>query len=156
MGTVAALLLAGVFVAAAVTKLRDLEGTRAGFVDLGLPQPQVLALLVPALELVVVILLLVVPGWGGVAAFALLAAFTVVLWVTISSGKLVPCRCFGGTSEEPVSWVQVVRNLWLMILAAVAATISTLSIPSVGGLVGAAALVGVGPIAIALAGRSLR
>ncbi len=156
MGTVAALLLAGVFVAAAVTKLRDLEGTRAGFVDLGLPQPQVLAWLVPALELVVVILLLVVPGWGGVAAFALLAAFTVVLWVTISSGKLVPCRCFGGTSEEPVSWVQVVRNLWLMILAAVAATISTLSIPSVGGLVGAAALVGVGPIAIALAGRSLR
>ena len=126
MSTVCAIFLAGIFGFAAIVKLRDRAETRDGFVDLGLPLPDFLAWAVPLLEVVVAALLILAPGWGGVAAFALLLVFTVVLITTISSGRLVACRCFGGTSDEPVSWGQVVRNVWLLSLAAVASLATSL------------------------------
>ena len=156
MSTVCAIFLAGMFALAAASKLRDRDGTRDGFVNLGLPMPDVLAWAVPVLELGVGVLLILTPGWGGVAAFALLLAFTVVLVTTITSGRLVPCRCFGGTSDEPVSWAQVVRNVWLLALAAVASLAITLQYPSVAELVAALLVIGVGPIAIGLTDRRLR
>jgi len=156
MSTVFAIFLAAMFALAAVSKLRDRTGTRDGFVNLGLPMPDVLAWAVPVLELAVGVALIFTPGWGGVAAFALLLVFTVVLVTTITSGRLVPCRCFGGTSDEPVSWAQVVRNVWLLGLAAVASLAITLERPSVAQLVFALVAIGLGPIAIAVANRGLR
>ena len=117
--------------------------------------PDVLAWAVPFLELGVGVLLILAPGWGGVAAFGLLLAFTVVLITTISSGRLVPCRCFGGTSDEPVSWSQVVRNIWLLVLAGIASLAANLQRPSVTQLVVAVVIIGLGPIAIGLADRRL-
>ncbi len=156
MSTVFAVFLAGMFALAALTKLRDLKGTRAGFVNLGLPMPDVLVWAVPVVELAVAIMLLVAPGWGGVAAFALLLAFTVVLVTTITSGRLVPCRCFGGLSDEPVSWVQVARNGWLLVIAAVASLEDALGRPPLAQLVVAVMFLGVGMISIGWADRRLR
>ncbi|MBT8241523.1 MAG: DoxX family membrane protein, partial [Acidimicrobiia bacterium] len=150
MGSVSALLLACVFTLAAVGKVRDPEGTRQGFADLGMPRAAELAWLVPITEIAVAALLVLVPGWGGVAGFGLLMAFTVVLVVTVRSGRPVPCRCFGGTSTDPVSWGQVTRNVWLLCHAVVASLTSSLSWPSVPEFALAAATIGVGPIAVAL------
>jgi hypothetical protein len=149
MGTISALFLACVFVVAAGAKIRDLEGTRRGFAQLGLPRPAELAWLVPIMEVVVAALLVLVPGWGGVAGFGLLIAFTVVLVVTVRSGSPVPCRCFGGTRSDPVSWGQVTRNLWLLCHALAASLISALTRPGLVDLVIAVAAIGVGPIAVA-------
>ena len=118
--------------------------------------PDLLAWAVPFLELGVGVLLILTPGWGGVAAFALLLAFTVVLITTIRSGRLVPCRCFGGTSDEPVSWAQVVRNVWLLGLAVIASLAGSLQRPTFIQLVVALVIIGVGPIAIGLTDRRLR
>ncbi|MFW2380308.1 MAG: MauE/DoxX family redox-associated membrane protein, partial [Acidimicrobiales bacterium] len=148
MGTVSAIFLACVFALAALAKARDLQGTRQGFTELGLPRADVLAWLVPIAEAVVAALLLIVPGWGGVAAFGLLLAFTVVLAVTVRSGRLVPCRCFGGSSSDPASWGQVTRNVWLLGHALLATSISMLTRPSLVELVIAAATIAVGPIAV--------
>ena len=47
---------------------------------------------------------------------AMLAAFTVVIAVTVRRGLVVPCRCFG-VAAAPLRWRHVVRNA---VLAAVA------------------------------------
>ncbi|NNE94706.1 MAG: DoxX family membrane protein [Acidimicrobiales bacterium] len=148
MATVSALFLAAVLWVAGVAKLVDRKRTVDGFGDLGLPAPQLLGWIVPVLELAVGALLIASPGWGGVAAFGMLASFTVVLVVTIRSGRLVPCRCFGGTSDDPVTWGQVARNGWLLCHAVIASLGSTLQRPSLVEIVVAAATIAVGPIAI--------
>lgn len=153
MGTVSAVFLAAVLVVAAIGKLRRPDLTAAGMAELGLPAAGSLRWAVPGAEGAVAGLLVTVPGWGGVAAFALLAAFTVVLITTIRAGRLVPCRCFGGTDRSPVSWRHVVRNVWLLGHAAVATTVTSLRWPSVPETVGAAAMLAVGPIAIGVVGR---
>ena len=148
MGTVSAIFLAGVFAFAAVSKVRDLEGTRRGFSDLGLPRAKVLVWAVPAAEAAIAVLLVISPGWGGVAGFAMLLAFTVVLVLTIRSGRLVPCRCFGGTATKPVSWGDVARNVWLLCHAVLASLITVLAQPSMVEVVIAAATIAVGPIVV--------
>ncbi len=148
MSTISAIFLACVLGIAAASKARDIAGTRGGFVDLGLPHAGLLAWAVPAVEAIIAVLLLLTPGWGGVAAFALLVGFTVVLVVTIRSGRIVPCRCFGGSSADPVSWGQVARNVWLLCLAAVASLTTSLEWPSFLQFVVAGAAIGIGPIAV--------
>ncbi|NNF54169.1 MAG: hypothetical protein HKN03_06965 [Acidimicrobiales bacterium] len=148
MGTIFAVILAGVLLWAAVAKFRDPSGTADGFQELGLPRAHVLAILVPVAEAATAITLLALPGWGGVVSFALLAAFTVVLVTTIRIGRLVPCRCFGGTSDSPVTWRHVFRNLQLMGMAVFASLQDRLQWPSVLDLVVAVSLLGVGAISI--------
>lgn len=153
MGSVSAVFLAVVLVVAAVGKLRRPDRTAAGMADLGLPAAESLRWAVPGAEVFVGGLLVAVPGWGGVAAFALLAAFTVVLVTTVRAGRRVPCRCFGGTDESPVSWGHVVRNVWLLGHAALATTVTSLRWPSLLETVGAAAMLAVGPIAVGVVDR---
>ncbi len=148
MGTIFAVILAGVLLWAAVAKLRDRAGTVTGFDQLGLPRAQLLAILVPVAEAATAIALIAMPGWGGVVSFALLAAFTVVLVTTIRTGRLVPCRCFGGTSDAPVNWGHVLRNVGLMAMAVLATLNDRLVWPSMLEYVLALALVGVGAISI--------
>ena len=116
----AAYLLALVFAVAAFTKVRRRDAVAADFAELGLAWPGVLARVVPALELGCAALLVVAPEWGGVASFALLAAFTTVLINVVRTGRVVACRCFGALSEEPVSGRTLLRNAALLALAAVA------------------------------------
>lgn len=116
-----AAVLAIVFVAAGLAKLLARRATTDDFAALGLPQPRLLALLVPIVELVVAGLLVVVPWLGGISAFGLLAVFTAFLVPVVRSGAVVSCACFGGARSSPVSGIHIVRNV-LMMAAAVAAT----------------------------------
>ena len=116
----AAYLLAAIFLFAAITKIRQPDEVETDFAELGLAWPRTLARLVPALELGCAVLLVSAPGWGGVASFALLAAFTAVLVNVVRTGRVVACRCFGALSEEPVSTRTLVRNAALLTLAAIA------------------------------------
>lgn len=115
-----ALLLAAAFVRAAATKLARPQQTEAGFRALGVPRPRILARAVPAVELVAAAALVAAPAVGGIAAFVLLGAFTVVLVRAVSAGVTAPCTCFGSVSTEPVSRADVLRNA-LLAAAAVAA-----------------------------------
>ena len=117
---IAAIMLAAVFLVAAVAKLRDRDGTATDFASLGLPGADLLAVAVPAVELGCAGLLVVAPGWGGVVAFALLVGFTTNLALVIRSGRVATCACFGGNSPEPVSGRHLVRNAGLAALALLA------------------------------------
>lgn len=123
VGVAAALALAAILVVAAVAKLRDRPATSRDFASLGLPSPGFWAVAVPAAELATALLLVLLPGWGGVLAFALLAAFTANLALVLRSGRVASCACFGGASTEPVSSRHLVRNGVLLLAALAAATV---------------------------------
>jgi hypothetical protein len=120
-GRVAALALAAVLVWAAAAKAMRPAATARDFDEIGLRGARWLARGLPLVELATAGLLGLVPSWGGVVAFALLAGFTVVLFRLVRSGRPVPCHCFGGTSTEPVSTLTLARNGGLLVLAAIAA-----------------------------------
>lgn len=115
------LLLAAVFAVAAAAKLTDRRGTEAAITDLGLPQATApwLAWLVPVIELVIAGLLLpAAPAWwGGVAALALLAAFTLAIALNLWRGRAPDCHCFGQLTAAPIGRGTLVRNLLLMAAA---------------------------------------
>jgi hypothetical protein len=129
IGTGAAWLLAGVFVWAAVAKLRAPARTTASFEALELPMARSLALGVPIVELAVAALLIVAPPVGGAAAIALLAAFTALLARQVRAGSKVACGCFGSAGAEPVSAADLARNATLL-LAAITAQWGATGIPS--------------------------
>ena len=120
---VCAIGLAAILLLAAVSKLRSPDRTIGDFESLGLAGAAALARLVPAAEAATATLLVVAPRWGGPAAFALLAGFTVILVGVVRSGRVATCACFGGTSGEPVSNRHLVRNAVLMMAAVAASTI---------------------------------
>lgn len=118
IGYAAAVVLAVVFALAAVSKLRDLDATIEGFTALGLPTPRVFAAIIPLAELGIVALLLIVPAAGALAAIVTLAFFTTFLVGRLRAGVHAPCACFGAARPSPLSWIDVVRNLLLLVLAA--------------------------------------
>lgn len=142
--TLLALAVAATLVLAAVAKLRDPARTTGDFAALGLPVPGLLARLVPAVEIGVALALIVVPGWGAVAAFGLFVLFTALLVSLIRSGQPIACSCFGAVSDEPVSWVEVARNGVLLAAAAVVVPVDQLAVPGLPAVVAfsAAAIVG--------------
>ncbi len=150
LATIAAVVLAVLLVWAAVAKVRAPLETAGNFEQLGVPAPLLMARVVPAVEVVVALLLLAVPGWGGVAAFALLACFTVLLVSLVRSGATVACSCFGTVSDEPISWVEVTRNVVLLMMAALALSIDQLAAPSFAGVVAFSALAVVAGVAVQL------
>ncbi len=74
-----------------------------------------------AMESAVAVLLLLGAAMqvAAIAALILLGAFSIALVHTLSQGRRVACRCFGGLSAEPATWIAVVRNVLLAIAAAV-------------------------------------
>lgn len=122
--TAAALVLGAVMVRAAWAKRRSPAQTEADFASLGLVAAGPLAVAVPVVELAVAALLVLTPGWGGVVAAALLAAFTAVLVRVLRNpdGLTPSCACFGGSNRSPVSSRHLVRNAALLALAFVAAS----------------------------------
>ncbi len=135
ISSLAAVGLAAVLLWAAGAKLLRPTETAADFRQLGLPAPMLLARLVPLVEIATALLLLMAPGWGGVVGFALLAGFTALLLAVVRSGRVVSCGCFGSSSTEPVSMVEVARNGLLLLAAAVAATSTGLVRPALPDLV---------------------
>lgn len=121
LGQVSAWALAVVFVWAASAKLARPGATRKGFSDLGLPAAAVLVWGVPLAELLTAVLLLAVPGVGGVLALVLLAAFSAVVARAVGRKSTAVCTCFGRTSRRPVSASDLLRNALMAALALLAA-----------------------------------
>ena len=117
----AAWLLACVFAVAAAVKLRDPLGTRRTLGDFGLPNPRLLARVLPATEATTALLLVVDPRVGGQCAVALLVAFTTLIVGRLMAGHRNACGCFGTWSRRPLSWRDLARNGVLVALGVVAA-----------------------------------
>ncbi len=135
VSSIAAVALALILVWAAIAKATTPAETTADFALLGLPTPAILARLVPLAELAIGVLLVILPGWGGVAAFVMLTGFTALLVGLVRSGQQISCSCFGAVSGEPVSWVEVTRNGALLLMAAGAATLDSLVGPGFAAVV---------------------
>lgn len=151
LASLLAIALALVLIAAGSAKFRSPSRTTADFAALGLPAPGLLARVVPAVEIGVAAALILVPGWGGVAAFGLLALFTALLVSLVRSGQIISCSCFGAVSDEPVSWVEVTRNAVLLTMAASVTPIDRLEMPGFAAVVGASGFAVVALVLIQLA-----
>jgi thiol-disulfide isomerase/thioredoxin len=120
----ARLVLAGVFVVAAVGKLMDLPGSRRSLVGFGVPEwaAGVLGTVLPVAELAVAIALIPRPSaqWGAVGALALLLAFVAGVGNALRKGEAPPCNCFGAIHSEPASTKTLIRNIALAAVAGVA------------------------------------
>jgi uncharacterized membrane protein YphA (DoxX/SURF4 family) len=117
------LVLAAVFLAAAVGKARDQAGTRRSLESFGVPRAlaPAIALALPVVEIAIAVALVPVATawWAGVAALLLLVVFTAALAVGLLRGVEADCHCFGAVSSRPVGPATIVRNLVLAALAAV-------------------------------------
>ena len=121
MAVIAAVVVAGVFLLAAVTKLAGAaEWQRQA---LGLGVPRAVAAVVPFVEASLGALLLVQWHRAAVAwcTVAVLVAFTVLLVLRLAQGQRPPCACFGSLSAQPIGPWHVVRNLVFIAIAVVAA-----------------------------------
>ncbi len=144
VSSVAAVALSLVMLYAAQSKLRTHQTTAHSFRQLGLPQPSLVAWLVPLAEILIAAALILLPGWGGVAAFVMLVGFTTFLIGILRSGATVSCGCFGSSNDEPVSLSDIGRNLILLGFAGASAFIEQLTRPtlaavmvvSIAGLIG--------------------
>ncbi len=153
IATASAYLLATVFVVASASKLAAGSRTAATFHALGLPAARTMARVVPGVELLVAVALVAAPAVGGVAALVVLAAFSAVLARAVASGIGAPCACFGRPRTDPVSVVDVVRNVLLSVLALAALGSGHPTRPSAGDVaVVAAAFLG-GTVVLALLRR---
>ena len=120
MSFVFAVVVAAVFVYAGVAKFATFNNWTFQARALGAPDPFVV--LVPLAEITLAVLL--VGGWWFVqtviAGMLLLSAFTILLLVRLRDPERQPCSCFGATSQRPMSWLDVFRNVLLITLLAVA------------------------------------
>jgi uncharacterized membrane protein YphA (DoxX/SURF4 family) len=152
----AALALALVFAVAAVAKLRRRAGTTRAFASLGLASPRVLALGVPVVELALAAGLVVVPGWAGIVALAVLAGFTAFVVQVIRRGDPHGCGCFGATRPAPMGPAEVLRNGLLALGALLAANASAPVVPDPLALLGVAGAAVAGAFAVSAVSRRPR
>ncbi len=82
------------------------------------------ALYIPWLELVCAGCLLVLPRYRSAALWivlVLLLGFTLAIGINLWQGSVFGCGCFGrGASDQPLSWLHLVRNAGLIGLAGLA------------------------------------
>jgi uncharacterized membrane protein YphA (DoxX/SURF4 family) len=117
---VARIALGAVLVLSGVAKVA--AGTRWTSQAAGLGVPRVIAAALPWLELAVgaAVVSGVAEPWPAVAAFALIAAFTLWIAVHLARDEHPPCACFGTLSVTPLSGRHLARNGALLALAVVA------------------------------------
>lgn len=116
IGYAAALALALLLAIAAAAKLSAPDETRQSFRDLGVPNAEAAARLVPWPEIAAAILLVLAPAVGGLAALMLLAFFSTFITARLRAGVVAPCACFGATSFQPLSWLALARNAAMGVL----------------------------------------
>ncbi len=134
MASTMGLLLAGVFAVAGGIKLLDPTKTVAEFRQLRLPAPAILARAVPMAELATAFAIVVRPRFGALPATIMLLGFTAVVAATLRSGRTVSCGCLGALSRQPISGATMARNLVLMAMAAMTATVPSLGVPDAASL----------------------
>lgn len=83
-----------------------------------------LALILPWLELLAGVALILAPGWrrGAIVVLAgLLIVFTAAIGLNMARGIDVACGCFSSDPKAAhTTWLGILRNLSLLVLAAVA------------------------------------
>lgn len=119
--SISAWLLAIVFVIAASTKFLNPLQTRRAVSDFGLPNPRLLARLLPLTEVATSLLLVINPRIGGQCAVALLVIFTTLIAGRLRAGHKDVCGCFGTWSTRPLSWKDLARNASLIGVGVLAA-----------------------------------
>jgi peroxiredoxin len=112
------LLLAAVFVVAAVGKLADLDESRHAVERFGLPRrvARVVGVLLPVVELGIAgsLVTAVTAQWGAVGAATLLLLFCAAIARVLLRGETADCNCFGSIGSAPVGAWTLVRNLVLI------------------------------------------
>ncbi|HEU0303946.1 MAG TPA: MauE/DoxX family redox-associated membrane protein, partial [Gaiellaceae bacterium] len=120
---IASIVLASVFVVAALAKLADLSGTREAVVAFAAPDwsAGALALILPITELTVAGLLLwpETAVYGATGALALLGIFSIAIAMSLARGRAPNCHCFGQLHSAPASWTTLARNAVLAGVAVV-------------------------------------
>jgi thiol-disulfide isomerase/thioredoxin len=108
------LLIAVIFFVAGIAKLADLQGTRKGVQDFGVPEwaASSLGILLPLAELAVAVLLIPLSTmlWGSVGTIVLLLIFITGIGINLAQGRKPSCNCFGQVHSEPVGWSTLIRN----------------------------------------------
>jgi peroxiredoxin len=117
----ARMVLAAVFLTAALGKLRDLAGARQALTDFGVPpgMARVAGPLLPTAELALAVGLLV-PGtawWAAVAAAGLLLVFCAGIGRALVRGERPDCQCFGRAHSRPIGLGTLARNAVLFAFA---------------------------------------
>jgi len=111
----ARLLLAAVFLVAAIAKLRDPAGSRKAVGDFGMPAALAspFAFMLPFAEIAVAVALVpTASAWYGAAgALVLMAVFTAAIIVNLLLGRRPDCHCFGELTNSAIGWPTVARNV---------------------------------------------
>jgi uncharacterized membrane protein YphA (DoxX/SURF4 family) len=117
----ARVLLALVFVTAAVGKFVDRAGARRALAGFGVPSGWTarIAVALPIVELGTGVALMVPQSarWGASAALALLTVFVAGIAAAMSRGEAPDCHCFGQLSSAPAGWQTLIRNAALALPA---------------------------------------
>jgi uncharacterized membrane protein YphA (DoxX/SURF4 family) len=118
---VVSVMLGAVFVVSGVAKVAAPQQWRSQSAGLGVPRT--IAIVVPAIELVVGASLVaqLARRVSAVVAIVMLLAFTTLLVVRLKQGRRPPCACFGSLTSKPIGWSDVVRNVVFIALAVAAA-----------------------------------
>jgi hypothetical protein len=121
VGTIALVVLGGVFVVAAVAKFAGWESWRNQSAGMGVAWT--IASVVPTVELLIGALAVATVARVAVAwsAVGVLVMFTALLVVRLRQGRRPPCACFGALQPKPIGWGHVARNLAFIALGLVAA-----------------------------------
>jgi methylamine dehydrogenase accessory protein MauD len=119
----ARLMLAAVFLIAAVGKLADRQGSRQALADFGVPSRMAapVALILPLVEFAIAALLIPSAStrWGALAALGLLGLFIAGISVSLAHGRKPDCHCFGQLHSAPIGWSTLVRNGFLAAVAGI-------------------------------------
>jgi thiol-disulfide isomerase/thioredoxin len=118
----ATIILALVFGLAGATKILDLKSSCTAMIEFGVPRllSTPLGFSLPFLELLIACSLLDprTVRWGALAAIVLLSVFALAIVINLSHGKRPDCHCFGQLHSEPVGPSTLLRNGFLLLLAA--------------------------------------
>ncbi|HUP27345.1 MAG TPA: MauE/DoxX family redox-associated membrane protein [Chloroflexia bacterium] len=124
----ARLCVGGVFVASAIGKMMDREGTavsmnRYPFLPKGFGA--FIAYVFPFVEMAVAVMLIfgLFTRLAALAAVLLFLLFTGLIMYDLSRGSNESCHCFGRISSEKLTPFAVVRNVFLLVLAAMVAAV---------------------------------
>lgn len=115
--------LAIVFVIAGVAKLADRTGSRRSLQAFGMPERLIpaAALALPFLEITLALgLLPASTAWlASIGMVALLAGFVAGIAYNLARGRRPDCHCFGQLYSKPIGFETLLRNGFLVALAAV-------------------------------------
>lgn len=114
--------LAAIFIFAALAKATSQEQAAATLREFSLPQPlaKIAAYGLPIAELAIGVLLVptATASVAATAAFILLTCFSIVIAANLLRGKRPSCNCFGQAKVKPIGPRTLVRNVSLMLIAA--------------------------------------